>query len=102
MIRSPWTHTVGLPSRTSSESSPKNGRFPAPTCSLSTNPSVLSAVNALSGQTREGLDQLGASIDGAEERLGARIDDTNARVRSIEENVAEVKDLLIRALDRGQ
>ena len=74
---------------------------------------VLAAVNALSGQTRERLDQLdakidgveerlGARIDGAEERLGARIDDTNARVRSIEENVAEVKDLLIRALDRGQ
>jgi hypothetical protein len=36
-----------------------------------------------------------------ENRLGRvepKPDDTNTRVRSIEENVAEVKDLLVRAL----
>ncbi|QIS20514.1 hypothetical protein [Nocardia terpenica] len=72
---------------------------------------VLSTMNALSQQTRERLDVLDSKIDGVEERLTARIDgveerltgklnDTNARVRSIEENVAEMKDLLLQALDK--
>jgi len=32
-------------------------------------------------------------------RLETKTDDTNARVRSMEEGQAEIKDLLIRALD---
>jgi hypothetical protein len=68
---------------------------------------VLVAVNALSQQTRERLerhdlrfDELEYAADQVAQRLTARLDDTNARVRSIEENVAEIKDLLIRVLDR--
>ncbi|MBF6327999.1 hypothetical protein [Nocardia transvalensis] len=68
---------------------------------------VLAAVNALSEQTRERFDVLDAKMDRFEERLGGRlngfevrIDDTNSRLRSLEENVAEMKDLLIRALDQ--
>ncbi|RDI55558.1 hypothetical protein [Nocardia mexicana] len=72
---------------------------------------VLSMVNVLGQQTREriavldktidGVEQrLTAHIDGIEERLAGKIGETNARVRSIEENVAEIKDLLLQALDR--
>lgn len=31
---------------------------------------------------------------------GRQLDDTNARVRSLEDTTSEIKDLLIRALDR--
>jgi chromosome segregation ATPase len=44
-----------------------------------------------------------ARLNAVETRLGsveAKLDDTGGRVRSIENNLAEVKDLLIRALDR--
>ncbi|WP_024805206.1 hypothetical protein [Nocardia sp. BMG51109] len=72
---------------------------------------VLSMVNVLGQQTRERLAVLDSQIDGVEQRLAARVDgaeerlagkmgETNARVRSIEENVAEIKDLLIQALDQ--
>ncbi|WP_280269820.1 hypothetical protein [Nocardia wallacei] len=72
---------------------------------------VLSMVNVLGQQTRERLAVLDTTIDGVEqrlashiegleERLAGRIGETNARVRSIEENVAEIKDLLLQALDR--
>jgi len=67
---------------------------------------VLAAINALGENQREHATQLrshGEQLRSHGEqlrRLGDRLDDTNARVRSIEENVAEVKDLLIRALDR--
>ncbi|MBV9314798.1 MAG: hypothetical protein JO100_13970 [Pseudonocardia sp.] len=60
---------------------------------------VLATINALSQQTRHRLDVLDEKIDGVEQRLTMKIDDTNMRVRSIEENLAEVKDLLVRALD---
>ncbi|MBV9314086.1 MAG: hypothetical protein JO100_10170 [Pseudonocardia sp.] len=67
---------------------------------------VLATINALSQQTRHRLDTLDEKIDGVERRLTTKIDDTNARVRliddrvrSIEDTVAEVKDLLVRALD---
>lgn len=33
-------------------------------------------------------------------QLAAKSDDTNARVRSLEEGQAEIKDLLLRALDK--
>lgn len=72
---------------------------------------VLSMVNVLGQQSRERLAALDAKIDGVEQRLTARLDDveerlagklgeTTARVRSLEENVAEIKDLLLRVLDR--
>jgi len=60
---------------------------------------VLAAVNALGANQREHSLRL-ASV---ETRLGSveiKLDDTNARVRSLEEGQAEIKDLLIRALDR--
>jgi BMFP domain-containing protein YqiC len=67
---------------------------------------VLATINALNQQTRHRLDTLDEKIDGVERRLTTKIDDTNARVRliddrvrSIEDTVAEVKDLLVRALD---
>ncbi|WP_082876465.1 hypothetical protein [Nocardia pseudobrasiliensis] len=72
---------------------------------------TMQAINTLSVQTRERFDvmdtrinrvrtRLDDKIDGVEQRLTVKLDDTNARVRSIEENVAEMKDLLIRALDK--
>ena len=53
---------------------------------------VLAAVNAPGANQREHALRL-ASVE-------TKLDDTNARVRSIEEGQAEIKDLLIRALDR--
>lgn len=68
---------------------------------------VLTAVNVLGQQTRERLDLMDSRIDGVENRLGSRIDrlgsevgGLGSRMRSLEEGVSEVKDLLIRALDR--
>ena len=67
---------------------------------------VLAAVNALGENQREHAAQL-RMLAHLHERLAQQQDkaaqqhtDTNARVRSIEENLAEVKDLLVRALDR--
>jgi hypothetical protein len=53
---------------------------------------VLAAVNALGENQREHAAPL--------RTLTHQHADTNARVRSIEDNLAEVKDLLVRALDR--
>ena len=67
---------------------------------------VLAAINALGANQRDLFGRMGTVEDRliavedrltAVERSGA---DTNARVRSLEENVAEVKDLVIRVLDR--
>ncbi len=60
---------------------------------------VLAAINALGANQREHALRLGS----VEDRLGsvqAKLDDTNARVRSLEEGQAEIKDLLVRALQR--
>ena len=67
---------------------------------------VLTAVNALGANQREHslrlaaveakVDDLGGQMAG----FGGQMADTNARVRSLEEGQAEIKDLLIRALDR--
>lgn len=60
---------------------------------------VLAAVNALGANQRElaeGQRQLRADVDGIKSTLA----DTNARVRSLEDGQAEIKDLLIRALDK--
>ena len=66
---------------------------------------VLAAVNALGANQREladGQRQLRSDVailkDNVTEVKSA-IADTNARVRSLEEGQAEIKDLLIRALD---
>lgn len=66
---------------------------------------VLAAVNALGANQREiaatvrdhtaRLDRVEGKVD----LLTTKSDDTNARVRSLEEGQAEIKDLLIRALD---
>ncbi|MFF0490549.1 hypothetical protein ACWDSJ_21390 [Nocardia sp. NPDC003482] len=55
---------------------------------------IVRAVNSLGQQTRERFDAVEARF----ERLGRKLDETDARVRSIEESVAELKDLLVRAL----
>ncbi|MCA1191665.1 hypothetical protein [Saccharopolyspora sp. 6V] len=60
---------------------------------------VLAAVNALGANQRDHADQLRV-VEVGQERLARSHDDTNARVRSIEESVSEIKDLLVRALDR--
>ena len=53
---------------------------------------VLTAVNALGANQRDHSLRLAA--------VETKVEDTNARVRSLEEGQAEIKELLIRALDR--
>ena len=67
---------------------------------------VLAAVNALGANQREiattvrdHTARLG-HIEGKVDLLATKSDDTNARARSLEEGQAEIKDLLIRALDK--
>ena len=60
---------------------------------------VLTAVNALGANQREHSLRL-AAVEAKVDDLGGQMADTNARVRSLEEGQAEIKDLLIRALDR--
>ncbi|MDT5276651.1 MAG: hypothetical protein QOG95_3583 [Mycobacterium sp.] len=67
---------------------------------------VLAAVNALGANQREiattvrdhtaRLDHIEGKVD----LLATTSDDTNGRARSLEEGQAEIKDLLIRALDK--
>jgi hypothetical protein len=60
---------------------------------------VLAAVNALGANQREialTVREHTARLD----RVAAKVDDTNVRVRSLEEGQAEIKDLLVRALDK--
>ena len=67
---------------------------------------VLTAVNALGANQRDHSQRLAAvesrlaAVDGKVDGLGDQLADTNARVRSLEDGQAEIKDLLIRALDR--
>jgi chromosome segregation ATPase len=67
---------------------------------------VHSAVNALGVNQREHAERLGRvenRLDGVEIQLtslGSKLDDTNARVRSLEDTTGEIKDLLIKALER--
>jgi septal ring factor EnvC (AmiA/AmiB activator) len=68
---------------------------------------VLAAVNALGANQREmamTLREVQADVgelktDVSELKTG--LSDTHARVRSLEDGVSEIKDLLVRALDRG-
>jgi prefoldin subunit 5 len=67
---------------------------------------VLAAVNALGANQRElALNQreTAATLVDHGNRLNSletKMDDTNARVRSLEETTSEIKELLIQALDR--
>jgi len=67
---------------------------------------VLAAVNALGANQREvagTLREHGARLGGVETRLvtlETKMDDTNVRVRSLEETTGEIKELLIQALGR--
>jgi chromosome segregation ATPase len=64
---------------------------------------VLTAVNALGENQRELAGQVrDLRADHGEQlrALSRDLTDTNARVRSIEERLAEMQDLLVRALDR--
>ena len=67
---------------------------------------VLTAVNALGANQREMAETLrrhDVRLGTVESRLGtveATVDDTNARVRSMEDTSGAIKELLIRALER--
>jgi uncharacterized coiled-coil protein SlyX len=67
---------------------------------------VLSAVNALGANQREMAETLrdqSKRLGGVESRLTSletKVDDTNARVRSLEDTTGEIKELLIKALER--
>jgi uncharacterized coiled-coil protein SlyX len=62
---------------------------------------VLAAVNALCANQREmAMTQREHSQALAELKVG--LGDTNSRVRSLEDGVGEIKDLLVRALNRPQ
>ncbi|TXI64877.1 hypothetical protein [Mycolicibacterium mageritense] len=60
---------------------------------------VLAAVNALDANQRETALTVREHTTTLE-RLEAKADDTNARVRSLEDNVSEIKDLLVQALEK--
>lgn len=67
---------------------------------------VLSAVNALGADQREMAETLrdqGKRLGGVESRLTSletKVDDTNIRVRSLEDTTGEINELLIKALER--
>ena len=67
---------------------------------------VLAAVNALGENQRDQAERLGrveTRLDTVEvglTRVESTLDDTNTRVRSLEDTSFEIKELLIRALDR--
>jgi uncharacterized coiled-coil protein SlyX len=69
---------------------------------------VLSAVNALGANQRDMALTLREHSEVLREHsealaeLKTGLGDTNSRVRSLEDGVAEIKDLLVRALDRPQ
>ncbi|WP_301122509.1 hypothetical protein [Mycolicibacterium fortuitum] len=63
---------------------------------------VLAAINALGTNQRDHADRL-SRVETKVDQLATKSDDTNARVRSLEEGQAEIKDLLLRALaDRNK
>jgi hypothetical protein len=67
---------------------------------------VLAAVNALGVSQRDQAERLGRvagrldNIDIRLVRVESALDDTNTRVRSLKETTVEIRELLIRALDR--
>ncbi|MCX5041727.1 hypothetical protein OG921_00795 [Aldersonia sp. NBC_00410] len=67
---------------------------------------VLSAINALGANQREHSDRVHAvedGLSGVEQALSEvqrTVTDSIGQIRSIDEHLAEVKDLIVRALDR--
>ncbi|WP_301122507.1 hypothetical protein [Mycolicibacterium fortuitum] len=59
---------------------------------------AVEATKALGANQRDHADRL-SGLDSKIDQLATKSDDTNARVRSLEEGQAEIKDLLLRALD---
>jgi uncharacterized coiled-coil protein SlyX len=62
-------------------------------------PAVLAAVNALRVNQREHSERL-TRVESRLDRVEVTLDDTNTRVRSLEDSVGEIKQLLVRALER--
>ena len=60
---------------------------------------VLAAINALGANQRDLTTRVG-EVEGRLGTVEATAQDTNIRVRSLEDGMAEMKDLLVRALDR--
>jgi len=60
---------------------------------------VLAAVNALGSNQRELAHRMGR-VETRLDTVESKLDDTNARVRSLEDTTSEIKELLIRALER--
>jgi hypothetical protein len=60
---------------------------------------VLAAVNALGANQREFAHRVGR-VETRLDTVESKLDDTNARVRSLEDTTSEIKELLIRALER--
>ncbi|MCX4091664.1 hemolysin XhlA family protein [Nocardia sp. alder85J] len=58
---------------------------------------LMTAINILGAQTRERLDRQELRL----ERIEQKVQETDARSRSVEENLAEIRDMLLRALERG-
>lgn len=87
-----------------------DGRARSPIAALQTQRvdyrAVLAAINALGANQRDlttRVSEVEGGLKAVETRLGTleiTSQDTNSRVRSLEHNVAEMKDLLGRALDR--
>lgn len=67
---------------------------------------VLSAVNALGANQRElalnqrEMAQTQREMAQTQREQGRQLADTNAGVRSLEDNVSEIKELMVRALER--
>lgn len=60
---------------------------------------ILAAVNALGENQCELTGRLGA-VETQLDAIESKVDATNVRVRAMKDNMAEVKDLLVRALER--
>ncbi|HOB49919.1 MAG TPA: hypothetical protein PKK01_11480 [Mycobacterium sp.] len=60
---------------------------------------MLTAINALGVNQREYAERVN-TVGSALSHVDATLADTNALVRSLEDGQAEIRDLLIRALDR--
>ena len=60
---------------------------------------VLAAVNALGANQRE-MAETQREMAGTQREQGRQLIDTNARIRSLEETTSEIKELLVKALER--
>ena len=60
---------------------------------------VLAAVNALGANQRE-MAETQREMAATQREQGRQLIDTNARIRSLEETTSEIKELLVKALER--